>query len=160
MNRDLIEQYAQGGEKLSMAIRGLTREDMLVLPADANVGKWTIQQVVLHLMDADLIWAARMKCIIAEDNPTIVGYDESKFATHLSYDLQDAQIAVQIFDLNRKQFATVLRKLPDGAFVRTGNHNETGRITLEYSVQTMVKHLDHHVKFIHAKRAKMGKEMW
>jgi len=68
MNRDLIEQYAQGGEKLSMAIRGLTREDMLVVPTDPKIGKWTIQQIVIHLMDADLIWAARMKCIIAEDN--------------------------------------------------------------------------------------------
>ena len=29
MDRELIEQYANGGDKLSLAIRGLTREDLL-----------------------------------------------------------------------------------------------------------------------------------
>ena len=37
MKRELVEKYANGGEQLSMAIRGLTREDLLAVPApDAN----------------------------------------------------------------------------------------------------------------------------
>jgi hypothetical protein len=101
-----------------------------------------------------------MKCMIAETHPTIIGYDESKFAANLFYDKQDAALAVQIFDLNRRQFARVLRSLPESAFARTGNHNERGTITLAQSVKGMVEHVDHHVGFIHAKRAWMGKEMW
>ena len=83
MDPKLIEHYAAGGEKLSMAIRGLTREDLLCLPpADANVGKWSIQQVVIHCMDSDLIATDRIKRMIAEDNPTLIGYDENKFAAN------------------------------------------------------------------------------
>jgi len=161
MDRSIIEDYARGGETLALAIRGLTPEDLRCVPAaDANVGRWSIQQVVVHLADSDLIWTGRMKCIIAEENPTIIGYDESLFAANLHYDEQSAEDAIRLFDLNRTQFARVLRKLPDAAFARTGRHNERGRITLGESVKMMVEHLDHHVKFIRAKRAQMGKEMW
>ena len=161
MDRALIEQYTHGGEKLALAIRGLTPDDLLWVPlADANVGRWSIQQVVLHLMDADLIWTARMKQMIAEENPQIVGYDESKFAANLAYEEQSAEDAVQVFDLNRQQFARVLRTLPADALNRTGQHNERGQITLGQSIHWMIEHVDHHVKFIHDKRAKMGKEMW
>ena len=161
MNRDMIEQYAKGGEKLALAVRGLTAEDMRCVPApDADVGKWSIQQVVIHLQDSDLIGADRMKRIIAEENPTLIGYDETRFANNLFYHDQSVEDAVTLFDLNRRQFAKILRKLPDSTFARTGHHNEKGVVTLEKQVKGYIEHLENHLKFIHAKRAKMGKEMW
>ena len=161
MNRELIEKYAAGGEQLSLAIRGLTREDLLAVPApDANVGKWSIQQVVIHCMDSELICADRLKRMIAEDNPTLIGYDENKFVKNLFYDDQPSEVAVQIVDLNRKLFANVLRRLPESALQRKGTHNERGVITVGGYLQSTIDHLEHHLKFIHAKRANMGKEMW
>jgi hypothetical protein len=161
MDPKLIEKFAAGGEQLSMAIRGLTREDLLAVPApDANVGKWSIQQVVIHCMDSDLIAVDRIKRMVAEENPSLIGYDENKFVQNLFYDEQDAEIAVQLVDLNRKQFARVLRKLPDAALQRKGTHNERGVQTAGKYIQFTIEHLDHHLKFIHAKRANMGKEMW
>ena len=161
MDPKLIETFAAGGEQLSMAIRGLTREDLLAVPApDANVGKWSIQQVVIHCMDSDLIAVDRIKRMIAEENPSLIGYDENKFVQNLFYNEQDAGVAVQMVDLNRKQFANVLRKLPDAALQRKGTHNERGPLTAGKYIQSTIEHLDHHLKFIHAKRANMGKEMW
>jgi uncharacterized damage-inducible protein DinB len=161
MDPKLIETFSAGGEQLSMAIRGLTRDDLLAVPApDANVGKWSIQQVVIHCMDSDLISVDRIKRMIAEENPSLIGYDENKFVQNLFYNEQDAETAVQMVDLNRKQFARVLRKLPDAALQRKGTHNERGPLTAGKYIQFTVEHLEHHLKFIHAKRANMGKEMW
>jgi hypothetical protein len=161
MNSELIDQYAAGGERLAQAIRGLTREDLLAVPApDANVGKWSIQQVVIHCMDSDLIAADRLKRMIAEDNPTLIGYDENKFVRNLMYEDQPAEQAIQVVDLNRKVFLNVLRRLPASALERKGTHNERGVITVAKYLQSTVDHLEHHLKFIHAKRANMGKEMW
>jgi hypothetical protein len=159
---DLIEHYAHGGEKLSLAIRGLTRDDMLQSPPSDNpkLGKWTIQQAVVHLMDSDLIGVDRMKRIIAEDNPTIIGYDENKFVQRLFYHEQSANDAVTILSLNRKNFAEVLRRLPHEAFARTGTHNERGKVVLASEIEHYAAHLERHLRFIHAKRAAMGKEMW
>jgi uncharacterized damage-inducible protein DinB len=160
MDRKIIDKYETGGSTLAASIAGLSQTDMLwIPPKDAGVGLWSIQQIVLHLMDSDLIWAARMKSIIALDNPEIIGFDENKFATKLFYDQQDASGAVEILDLNRRMFSRVLRKLGDATFKRTGQHSERGPITLEQSIATMAEHIDHHVKFIQQKREKMGKPL-
>jgi hypothetical protein len=101
-----------------------------------------------------------MKRMIAEDNPTLIGYDENKFAASLFYDDQDAEAACQIVDANRKLFGKVLRKLPETAWGRKGTHNERGVLTVGGYLKAVVDHLEHHLKFIHAKRAHWGKEMW
>src|SRR5579864_3067417 len=157
MNRQLIEEYAKGGDSLRMAVRGLAREDLLAFPVP---GTWSIQQIVLHLMDSDLILADRMKRIIAEDNPTLLAFDESRFAANLHYDEQSADDAVTILDLSRQNFAKVLRKLPDSAFQRAGTHSERGAVRLADLLTGAVKHLQHHLKFIVEKREKLGKMMW
>ncbi len=155
----VIDHYEAGGEKLKGAVSGLSREDMIWKPTDPTLGLWSIQQIVMHMLDSDLIWCARMKSIIAEENPRILGYDEGKFAQRLLNDERDAQSALQLFDLNRRQFTRALRKLPESAFSRTGQHSERGPITLGQSLQWMVEHVDHHVGFIRRKRDKLGK-LW
>ena len=163
MKRELIEQYAGGGEKLGLAIRGLTREDLLWKPpadAPSNVGEWSIQEIVIHLLDSDLIGIDRIKRMIAMENPLLTGYDETIFTKCLLPNEQSAEDAVKILDLSLKNFAKVLRKLPDAAFERKGTHNERGEIKAGEYIGQMVEHMEHHLRFIHAKRAAMGKEMW
>jgi hypothetical protein len=160
MDPKLIDQYESGGSKLQKAITGLSSQDLLwVPPPDARIGLWSIQQVVIHLVDADLIGTNRMKSIIAEENPAILGYDETKFAASLFYEAQNAESSIGLLDLNRRQFAKVLRKLPDSSFSRTAQHNERGTITLGQCVQWRVEHIDHHLGFISKKREKLGKPL-
>lgn len=152
--RELIEEYARGGEKLRDAVTGLSLAEMNSFPVP---GTWSVQQVVLHLLDSDLISIDRMKRMIAMEKPLLVGYDETLFSQKLFYDQQSADDAVTILDLSFKNFARVLRKLPAEAFDRPGIHNERGLVTLGSYLEHMVKHLDHHLKFIREKRAKLGK---
>ena len=161
MNQSTIDDYESGGTKLEQAIRGLTREDLLAPPPpEPELGRWTIQQVVLHLCDSDLVYSDRMKRVIAEENPTLQGYDENKWVTGLRYEEQSAEDAVALLTTIRRQMARILRKLPESAFARAGNHTEYGKRTLAQLVEGAVKHLEHHLSFIHKKRAAMGKEMW
>lgn len=161
MSKQLIDAYEKGADDLSQAIRGLTRDDLLAKPApDANVGLWSIQEVVIHVADTELVLADRIKRIIAEDDARLLAFDETKWAANLHYADQSAEEAATIVELNRKQLVRVLRKLPEAAFQRAGTHSEAGRITLADVVKKAQDHMAHHVKFIHRKRALMGKEMW
>ncbi|HEV8000260.1 MAG TPA: DinB family protein [Planctomycetaceae bacterium] len=156
MKRDLIEGYAAGADVLGKSIQGLERSDLLAFPVP---GTWSIQQIVLHMMDSDLIASDRMKRVAAEDHPTLIGYNETAFAKTLAYDHIPAQDACEVFRLNRRITAELLRRLPDAAFQRTGVHNERGELTLEHLVSGYVEHLDHHLKFIKEKRKLLGKPL-
>jgi uncharacterized damage-inducible protein DinB len=161
MDRSAIEQFEHGGEKLKLAIRGLTREDLIAPPApEGEVGKWSIQQVVLHLADCEAVFADRIKRVIAEENPTLLAFDENKWADALHYDDQSAELGAQQVDVMRRQLGAVLKNLSVDAFNRSGTHSEAGKITLADIVNKANKHFEHHLSFIHKKRAKMGKEMW
>jgi uncharacterized damage-inducible protein DinB len=158
MNRSVIEQYEAGGQKLQSAIAHLGKQDLLWKPsANDGIGLWSIHQIVIHLMDSDLIWGNRMKSIIAEENPTILGYDESKFAASLFYEDQNIEAAIELFSMNRAQLAKILRKLPDSAYSRAGQHNERGPVTLGQALEMMVYHVEHQIGFIAKKREKLGK---
>jgi len=155
VNRALIDQYEANASVPAKAIEGLSREELNLLPVP---GTWSIQQVIMHLLDSDLIGADRMKRVIAEQpNPTLLAYDETLFAKHLPYDKLDPKLACEIFRLNRQMMAQLLRCLPDEAFARAGNHTERGRETLDDLVRGYVDHVHHHMKFVREKRAKLGK---
>lgn len=149
MNRSLIDNYEQGAAKVKTAIAGLSREQLLKRPAD---GSWSIQQIVIHIQDAELVLADRMKRIIAEDNATLLGFDESAFMQTLHPEAQSASDAATIIELNRRNLTRIFRDLPDEAFARAGTHNQRGRQTLEFVLLFTTEHLDHHLKFIEKKK--------
>jgi uncharacterized damage-inducible protein DinB len=154
MSRELIERYAAGASKLRPAIAGLNAVQLNAFPVP---GTWSIQQIVLHMMDSDLIGADRMKRVAAEDKPpTLIGYDETAFARGLFYDQLDPQLACDVFEKNRLLTAEILRRLPEKTFQRTGMHNEHGEMTLGELVANYVEHLDHHLKFVREKRRLLG----
>jgi hypothetical protein len=154
MDRTLIEKYIADATVPAGAIRGLTPQELNAFPVP---GTWSIQQVVLHLMDSDLICSDRMKRVIAEESPSLLGYDETAFSKRLYYESLDPALACELFRLNRQMTGAILRKLPDAAFARAGMHSERGRETLEDLVRIYTDHVHHHMKFVKEKRRALGK---
>jgi uncharacterized damage-inducible protein DinB len=157
MNRELIDQYEDGGRKLRKAVEHLDRNDLTAVPIP---GKWSIQQLVAHVADTDLVFADRIKRVIAEDRPQLLAFDETKWAKALQYELQSTPDAIELLALNRRVMANLLRALPPEAFARVGVHTERGEMTLETLMEYVTRHLDHHLKFLYEKREAMGKMMW
>ena len=153
----LIHDYEVGGEKLRNATKGLLLEDLLACPMP---GTWSIQEIVIHLLDSDLVAVDRMKRIIAMDNPALPAFDQDAYVKHLYVADQSMEEAVALFDMNRRMFAKVLRKLPPAAFDRTGQHSEHGQQTLGEVLTYFTRHLDHHLKFLIDKREMLGNIMW
>jgi uncharacterized damage-inducible protein DinB len=150
---EMIDAYLAGPVELRRAVAGLTPEQLRARPV---AGKWSTLEVVCHLADFDPILADRMKRIIAEDNPTLIGADEQRFAAVLAYHDRDVEEELTIIDKTRAQLARILRTLPASALQRIGTHNERGPRTLEQMLQTTINHLPHHVRFILEKRVHLG----
>lgn len=153
MIQDDIETFAAGGQRLRASAAGLSQEKLLAKPGP---GDWSIQELVIHLVDSDAIAIDRMKRILTEDNPTLLSADESAYVTQLHCDVQSIEDAILLFDLGRRQFARVLRNLSESDFLRFGTHNLRGRLTLADFLRAYAHHLDHHLTFLLAKRARLG----
>ena len=154
MDRALIDLYLAGGGRLTGAIEGLSAAELNALPVP---GTWSIRQIIIHLLDSDLIASHRMKRIIAEDTPLLIGYDETRFAQQLFYEQMDAALVCRLFADNRAMTAAILTRLPDEAFARWGVHNQYGKLTLAQMIRSYVDHLPHHLKIVHQKRRLLGK---
>ena len=156
MDRDLIEQYVAGGEKLRRAVAGLTDEELRARPGP---GAWSVLEVVVHLADSDAISIDRMKRLLTEDNPHLLYADETAYVERLHTHEQALEDALLLFEVGRRQWARVLRRLPDEAFLRQGTHNRSGKVTLGGLVASYVKHVDDHLAFVLGKRANLGKPL-
>ncbi len=144
----LLEAYLAGPIQLRQAVAGVTRAQSLARPVP---GKWSTLEVVCHLADFDPINADRMKRVIAEDRPSLLGADENRFVAALNYHGRDLEEELAIIDITRSQMAKILRVLPDEALQRAGMHNERGPCTLAQLLTVTTNHVVHHLKFIEEK---------
>jgi hypothetical protein len=149
----LIENYLAGVATLRQAVAGLTREQLLARPV---AGKWSTMEVVCHLADFDPILADRIKRVLAEERPQLLGADENCFAAALAYHNRDLEEELAIIAQTRSQMARILRQQPDAVLHRVGVHNERGELTLERLITIATNHIPHHVKFIREKRQALG----
>src|SRR5947199_536122 len=101
---ELIDSYLAGPRELRRAVAGLTREEVLARPVPGN---WSTLEVVCHLADFDPILADRMKRIIAEDRPALIGADEQRFATSLAYHQRDVEEELAIITYTRSQMSRI-----------------------------------------------------
>jgi uncharacterized damage-inducible protein DinB len=148
-----IQNYLAGVESLKKAVAGLSPEQVKARPVP---GKWSTLEVVCHLADFEPILADRMKRVIASTKPLLLGADEKDFAAALHYQDRDLGEEMAIIENTRKQMAKVLARLPAEAWQRQGVHSERGLVTLEQLLASAIRHIPHHVAFIHDKRKALG----
>ncbi len=153
MSQALVDQFLADSDKLHRLIAGLSREQLLARPV---AGTWSLQTLVVHVMDSDLIATHRMKRVLAEEKPLLIAYSEDGFAERLHYEDLDAALAADLFRLNRVQAGQVLRHASEGDWDRTGVHNQRGIVTLRDLVHGYNQHLEHHLVFARAKLRALG----
>jgi hypothetical protein len=149
----LIDEFAAGSQLLRDAVKGMTREQVIARPVP---GKWSTLEVICHLADFEIVYADRIKRVIAEERPTLPDGDEKLFAARLAYHNRELDEELQVFGAIRASTARILRTLNDADFGRIGNHSAAGPLTLQQFVERGAKHVKHHVTFIAEKRKALG----
>jgi hypothetical protein len=149
----LVEEYLAGPAAVRKAVSGMSAEQLRARPVAA---KWSTLEVVCHLADFEPIMADRMKRVVAEERPQLIGADEKRFAAALAYHDRDVEEELTIVEKTRSQLARILRKLPQEALQRVGLHNERGPRTLEQLLTGAIGHIQHHLAFVKEKRKALG----
>lgn len=144
-----IEEYLAGPETLRQAIAGMTDSDIDAAPIP---GKWSTRQIICHIADFEPVYADRMKRVIAEEDPPLMGGDPDLFAERLAYEQRDIEEEFQLMIAVRQHMGRILKSIDPDDFQRTGNHSRDGALSLTDLLSRITNHIPHHVQFIREKR--------
>jgi len=128
MNRiALLERYRTGYEAVADALTGATEAD---LDRRASSDDWSARVVVHHLADSEATAYVRLRRLIGEDDPVIVGYDEAEFARRLHYDRPIAA-SLAVVAAVRAASLELLERLTPEEWDRNGTHSESGPYSVD-----------------------------
>src|SRR4249919_3794181 len=101
----LVERYKEGTRVFAEALEGITDGEL-----DARPGpkEWTAREVVHHMADSEMTSAIRLRRLIAEDAPTIQGYDQQEYAQRLFYAERPIEASMEAVAGARRTTAEIL----------------------------------------------------
>jgi uncharacterized damage-inducible protein DinB len=111
-------------------------------------GKWSINEVVQHLADSELVFGWRIRLVLAHDRPTITGYDQDRWAERLRYADEDPTDAIERFTVLRRAHVKLLERASPQDLERVGIHSERGEETLAHLIRLYAGHDLLHVRQI------------
>jgi hypothetical protein len=148
---ELIAQYRAGHAAVLDALAGITDAELDARPA--GDGEWTPREVVHHLADSEMTSALRLRKLVAEDQPTIHGYDEGEWARRLHYDDRPIGPSLNALAAARTTTADLLDRLSEAEWARTGTHTESGAYGVERWLEIYAAHAhDHAAQIVRARR--------
>jgi hypothetical protein len=150
----LIEEYSSGAKRLSDLVRSMGSVDVDAKPIE---GKWSIREVVCHLADSEIIYADRIKRVLAEDNPTFFEADPELFVPALSCPQRPLDNELDMITAVRAHMLPILQSCDANDFQRTGVHSLDGPMNLLALLQRVTAHIPHHIKFIEQKLQAMAR---
>ncbi|HOL72063.1 MAG TPA: DinB family protein [Bryobacteraceae bacterium] len=141
--QELLERFRRGAELVATAMTGAAGPELDFVP---EPGKWSVRQIVAHLADSEIVAADRFRRIIAEENPTLISYDQDAWARNLNYARRRTSDSLETFRRLRAENWELLKDLPESAFERKATHSERGTITLLDLLKIYAAHPEAHAR--------------
>jgi hypothetical protein len=111
---------------------------------------------VCHLRDLEVAgYAARIRQMIEEANPTLADFDGARVAAESEYNNEQAELALESFSRARKGNVALFRNLSDDELQRQGELAGVGRITLQRLAEMMSEHDEGHLDEVRALRQQL-----
>ena len=140
-----IQQYEQGPVRLRQALSTVPDEAVKWRPAP---GKWSVHEIVCHCADSEVNAYARLRYVLAEKEPVILGYDQDEWARVFDYHSLPLDVALATVEAVRAQTSALLKRLTEDAWARKGRHTESGEYGTEKWLTIYADHVDGHARQI------------
>lgn len=103
-------------------------------------GKWSVLQVLQHLVDTETVYSFRVRMILAHDSPDLQGYDQDRWAERLRY--HDATVAESLAEIRtlRKRNLRLFHALTPAELDRVGLHSERGPESVRHIMRMIAAH--------------------
>lgn len=110
-------------------------------------GKWSIKEMLLHITDAERVFAYRALCIARGDKTPLPGFDENIYAPASKADARSWQSLLHEFIAVRKSTDLLLLSFTPEQLAQTGITNDSPN-TVEALSFTLYGHILHHINIL------------
>jgi hypothetical protein len=136
---------AATARKLDHLIKGVSTARLRQRPAPE---KWSVNEIIAHLADAEIVGGFRLRFILGCPGAPIVAYDQDKWVTSGHYDQRDPRKSVEQFSVLRQWNLALLKSLTPEQWKHYGMHSERGRESIEHMVRMFAGHDINHLQQI------------
>jgi hypothetical protein len=136
---------AATAEKLERLIEGVPASELRKRPA---ADKWSVNEIVAHLDDAEIVIGFRMRMILGAPGAPIAAYDQDAWVTSGHYEKRDPRKSVEQFRVVREANLALLKSLTPEQWKHYGMHSERGQETIELIVRMTAGHDMNHLQQI------------
>ena len=143
--RGLMARYRDGSQDVRAAAAGVSAADLTAHPL---ADEWSIQEIVHHLTDSELIAANVVLRLVAEDQPNLPSYDEADYARRLHYPTRSVQSSLTALAAIRGSTADLLNQLDESEWQRAGTQSPGGQYSLEDWLRDYSVHAAEHAEQI------------
>ena len=148
----LIARYADGPALLRQALAEVPTAAMKWRPGP---GKWSAHEVIIHCADSETNSHMRIRYLVAEPEPLIVGYDQDAWARIFDYHSLPLDLALTTIDAVRANTVPLLRRLTDADWQKKGRHTESGSYNGDRWLEVYADHLE-----VHARQLRRNVAAW
>ncbi|NUM79648.1 DinB family protein [bacterium] len=126
-------------------------EDQLLSRYAEN--KWTIKEVLVHIIDDERIYAYRALRFARNDQTELPGFEQDDFARYSGANERSLASILEEYEAVRHSTITLFNGLPDEAFLREGMANGN-KATVRALAYHIAGHELHHLNIIKEKYLK------
>jgi hypothetical protein len=110
-------------------------------------GKWSIKEVIGHMIDTERVMAYRLLAIARGDRVNLPGFDEDEYVQHASFMRLSIDELLQNFSIVRQSTVVLVKSLSDEDWLRWGSANDF-EITVRALAVIIAGHELHHLTII------------
>jgi hypothetical protein len=121
--RDPIEVLSKTADALADIVQRDPAEKMRARPFE---GKWTPNEILGHLTDTEWVYGFRIRLVLSEEEPAILGMDQEKWVTAQRHNERAPQELLAMFRSLRGANLVLWKSMSAADLKRVGRHNERG----------------------------------
>lgn len=110
-------------------------------------GKWTIKEIIGHIIDTERIMSYRALCIARADTQQLPGFEEDNYAAESNANERTLDDLLNELDLLRKSTIAMMRSFTSEMIKRRGNANKHP-VTVNAVCRVIAGHELHHLAII------------
>ena len=110
-------------------------------------GAWTVRQLVHHIADSQLNMYQRLKLALTDENPTVPGFNEEKWAIQPDTMLP-VESSIKMLEGINERIVSLCQDLLEEQLIRIFTHQTNGEITVAKKVAKLAWHEEHHLAHI------------